>query len=128
MKGPDGRHDFAGTEHLATLSPAKRWVVYRLLRKGYRRYNSAEGVMWFAYGGVWNFADPCNLIVEVSSLTSNGKATFRMLQAPDVHVTRYLTLSCADGWARLAEFESLFLAVHNVALPDLCSGVPVVGV
>jgi len=119
MKTHDGQHDFAGTEHLTSLLPKKRWVAHRLLRRGYRRINSCEGVMWFACGDVWNFTDPCNLVVEVSNLLSDGKASFRLWQTPDVHVTRYLTLSNEDGWRRFDEFERFFLSVRNEHLSNI---------
>jgi hypothetical protein len=119
VKTRDGQHDFTGTEHLATLSPKKRWIVHRLLRHGYVRIASSEGVMWLAYGDVWNPADPCNLMVEVTEKSSNSVATFRMTAAPDVHVQRHITLSCEDGWERLAAFESFFLTVRSAALSDV---------
>lgn len=119
MKTPDGQIDLAGTEHLASLPPGKRWIVHRLLRKGYRRYNSSDGVMWFAYGHVTDFTDPHNLLVEVSVFLTDGKASFRMWQAPDVHITRYLTLSHEDGWQKLDDFERFFESVRNEHLSNV---------
>jgi len=113
MKRLDGSRDHVGEHHLASLSSPQRWVAHRLMRCGYMRLNSNMGTMWFAYGKVNDFIDPCNLIVEVSSTTHNHMATFRLRGSPDIHITRYLRLSSEDGWTRLEDFEALFLAIRD---------------
>lgn len=91
----------------------QKWIIYKLLKRGYGIYNSFEGkddtIVWLNLpANDFYTYDPCSLIVEVNSTSYQNKAVFRPALQPFVHVEAYLYLKQMKEWDKLSKFEALY--------------------
>ena len=96
-----------------------RWKACRLLRFGYKfASGNADLGIWYYYFEPYGYYDPCALMVEINEKSYQSKASFRLADQ-DVHLTRYVTLNCEDGWCRLDEFRNLYRKLRHSAVANI---------
>ncbi len=96
----------------------QKWIIYKLLKRGYGIYNSFEGkddtIVWLNLpANDFYTYDSCSLIVEVGKKSLQNKASFRPSSQPYIHVTAYLILKYMKEWDRLTQFEILYKKNHS---------------